>query len=69
MTLVQVLENLARNGYGVAWHPHEEYRPFIVEGGTDLIEFWHDPEGCGSSDFETSVRATYEQMLKDIERN
>lgn len=65
--LVTLLEELAKNGYGVAWHPHKEFRPFCVEVGCDVIEFWHDPEGCGSEDFETAVRATYKKMLSDME--
>ncbi len=43
---------------------HNEYRPFSVEG--DVIEWWHDPEDCGSTDFETAVRATHEEMLQEL---
>lgn len=56
------IEKLARAGYGVAWYSlDKEFYPFVVDG--DDIEWWHDPEGCGSEDFNTAVRATYANIF------
>ncbi len=58
-----VLQAMAFEGYGVAWDDRrQEYRPFSVEG--DVIEWWHDPEECNHKDFETAVRATHQEMLR-----
>jgi len=63
--LLQAIEDMALEGYGVAWHDvYNEYRPFRVD--YNIIEFWHDPEGCGSENFETAVKATHEEMLRQL---
>ena len=63
--LLALLNDMALNGYGVAWHEtHNEYRPFSVE--EDVIEWWHDPEGCGHSEYDKAVRATHEEMLRQL---
>lgn len=63
--LLELLNDMALKGYGVVWHEvYGEYRPFEVEYET--IEFWHDPEDCGSKDFETAVRATHKEMLRQL---
>lgn len=63
--LTMLLNDMALEGYGVAWHEeHDEYRPFSVE--KDVIEWWADPEGCGHPVFETAVRATHEEMLRQL---
>lgn len=65
--LLRMLEDMALNGYGIAWHNmFHEYRPFEVRALDSAIKWWHDPEGCGSVDFETAVRATYEEMLRQL---
>ncbi len=64
--LLILLQNMALNGYGVAWHPtHNRFYPFEVERGNS-IDWWHDPSGCDSEDFETAVRATHEEMLRQL---
>ncbi len=65
--LLKKLEDMAVNGYGITWSSvHKEYRPFEVYAKDDLIEFWHDPDDCGSDDFETAVRATHKNMLLEL---
>lgn len=63
--LLKELEDMALNGYGVAWHPtHNRFYPFEVD--RECIDWWHDPEGCDSENFETAVHATHEEMLRQL---
>ena len=63
--LFDLVEEMARNGYGVIWNEtHKEFRPFDVEKGCELMEFWHDPDGCGLADFKKAILATHEKMIE-----
>lgn len=55
-------EDLACNGYGVAWHPlHKKYWPFEING--ESINWWHDAEGCASTSFINAILMTHGEML------
>lgn len=65
--LLGLLNDMALNGYGVVWsNVHNEYRPFEVDAKDDTVYWWHDPEGCGHKEYETAVRATHKEMLRQL---
>jgi hypothetical protein len=66
--VVRRMEDLAFNGYGVAWHPvHKKYWPFEADG--EVIDWWHDADGCAHTSFVKSILLTHDQMLTMVEVN
>ncbi len=65
--LEHLAEDLARKGYGVAWHKtYETYWPLEADG--ESINWWHDPEDCDSPDFANAIRKTYNAVTEYLAR-
>ncbi len=60
------IERMASEGCGVALIRPGEYCPFDAEGDGECINYWHDPDDCGGTDFSQAVAATYKATRKGV---